>query len=222
MKYLLTLLLLTVAGSAFAQTGIFYDRTVRGEGVTVYEHEAIDGTPFRTFYFYTYGEEQCEIDYFTIEHRIQREVVAEAIAECPNSIFWPHNPLCDPVVVQVTESLDEIVTLPSVDVSCDDNGQRWFLGTDAIDKEGDSMGKFYITEGVNFPACVPSLEPFEQDVDICGVPELIGEYILRPVEGGYHMWVESTDNNHTDPLFDHIYFFTTALVEYLPVVEPKD
>ena len=235
MKYILTLLLLTVAGSAFAQTGIFYDRTIRGEGVTVYEHEAVDGTPFRTFYFYTYGDEQCELDSYTVDHRIQREVVAEAIAECPNSIFPPFHPLCDPVVVRVVELIDEIVTLPAVEIDCDDNGQRWFLGTNQIITDvlsipeneglqnGDSIGRLFITEGVNFPTCIPSLEPFEDDVDICGVPKAVGAYILRPAkEGGFYMWVESNSGDHVDPLFDHAYEFTTALVEYPPVAEPKD
>ena len=36
MKTLLILILLLFAAPAIAQTGIFYDATVRGEGVTVY------------------------------------------------------------------------------------------------------------------------------------------------------------------------------------------
>lgn len=224
MKTLLILILLLFAAPAIAQTGIFYDATVRGEGVTVYEHEGLvleEFVDFRTFYFYTYGREECEIERYTIDHRIQREVVAEAIAECPNSIFPPFKPLCDPVVVKVTEQLDEVVTLPAADVACDLDGQRWFFGSDPIDKADDSIGKLYMTHGMDYPTCVPSLLPFEEDVDICAELTVVGTYILRPAEeGGFLMWVESVDDNHTDPLFDRAFEFTTPLVEY-PEIEPK-
>jgi hypothetical protein len=214
MKILITLLLFVMAAPVFGQTGVYYDRTVRGEGITTHEHEALTGEMFRTVYLYTFGDEECEIIGRADSVTATVEVTATATAICPNSIFPPHKPLCDPVVVEVTETGTDTATFTDMHEECDLNGQRWFLGTDEINKDGDSIGKLYLTEGMNFPECVPSLEPFEEDVDICADLILIGTYILRPAEeGGFLMWVESVDDNHTDPLFDHAYEFTTPLIE---------
>jgi hypothetical protein len=214
MRILITLLLFVMAAPVFGQTGVFYDRTVRGEGVTVYEHDTLAGESFRTVYLYTHGNEQCEIIGYADSVTADVSVTATATAECPNSIFPPFKPLCDPVVVEVTESDSKTAHFTDMSEKCDINGQRWFLGTDEVDKDGDSIGDLYLTEGMNFPECVPSLEPFEEDVDVCAELTVIGTYILRPAkEGGFLMWVESTDDNHTDPLFDHAYEFTTALIE---------
>jgi hypothetical protein len=214
MKILITLLLFVMAAPVFGQTGVYYDRTVRGEGITTHEHEAVTGEMFRTVYLYTLGDEQCQIIANADSVTADVSVTATATAECPNSRFPPFSPLCDPVVVEVTESDSKTAHFTDMSEKCDINGQRWFLGSDEIDTAGDSIGKLYITEGMNFPECVPSLEPFEEDVDICAELILVGTYILRPnKEGGFLMWVESVDNNHTDPLFDHAYEFTTALIE---------
>ena len=236
MKYLFLTALLILSTPLAAQTGILYDRTLRGEGITVFEHEGFDKVPFRTFYFYTYGDDQCEIDSYNVDHHLQREVVAEAIAECPNSIFPPFKPLCDPVVVKVTEVLNEIVTLPAADIECNQDGQRWFVASDPIVQKtdgegieaGDSIGKFYATNGMDYPHCVPSNDPFEEDVDICGVPEQVGNYILRPDgDGGFLMWVQEPEqvnpllDGPKDPLFDRTYFFDTPLVVIGEVAEPK-
>ena len=218
-KLILAILLTCFTMPLLAQgTGIFYDRTVRGEGITVFEHQAITGEMFRTMYFYTYGETRCDLIDGPVQHDEQCvTVTATATAVCPNSFFPPHNPLCDPIVVEVSETACAVANAQTIEKECDINGQRWFIGSDEIDKNGDSIGKLYITEGLNFPVCIPSLNPFEEDVDICGELTLVGTYILRPAkEGGFLMWVESVDDNHTDPLFDHAYEFTTPLVEYGP------
>ena len=213
-KLILAILLTCFTMPLLAQTGIFYDRTVRGEGVTIYEYDNIEGVPFRTMYFYTYGKDQCEIsDGPILTDRECVTVTATATAECPDSRFPPFNPLCDPVVVEVTDTGCAEAEAQTFEQACDINGQRWFLGSDPINKDGDTIGKLYITEGLNFPVCVPSLDPFEEDVDICAELTLVGTYILRPAEeGGYYFWVTSVDDNHTDPLFDHTYEFTTPLI----------
>jgi hypothetical protein len=219
-KFILAAILLLVTTIAYAQSGIFYDRTVRGEGITVFEHEGFldeEVVDFRTVYFYTYGDVQCNLiaaPKVIVEECVTATATATATAICPDSVFWPHEPLCDPVVVEVTEIDAEcaIAIADSLIANCDIDGQRWFFGSDPINKDGDSIGKFYITEGLNFPECVPSLEPFEEDVDICADVDVIGTYILRPAKvGGFHMWVESNVGNHIDPLFDHAYEFTTLL-----------
>jgi hypothetical protein len=214
MKTLIALALLTcLSAPLFAQTGIFYDRTVRGEGVTVFEHDGFlddEIVSFRTVYFYTHGDVQCDL-VAAPDVIVEECVTVTAIAECPNSIFWPFNPLCDPVVVEETDCA--VAVAESLEADCDLNGQRFFFGSDPIDKDGDSIGEFYLTEGLNFPDCVPSLEPFEEDVFICAEVDAIGTYILRPAEeGGFNMWVESNMGDHDDPLFDHAYEFTTPLV----------
>ena len=207
-------------GTAQAQTGVFYDRTIVGEGITVFESLALNGDNIRTAYFYTYGAEECELLGInqTVTANVSVTATATATAVCPNSIFYPFNPLCDPVTVEVTETetasnSENYIKLSEV---CDLNGQRWFLMSDPIDKEGDSTGKIYITEGIDFPKCIPSVEPFEEDVSICTKPEHIGNYILRPMEdGGFAMWVQSLDPEFPppgDPLYNHPYYFDTVLV----------
>ena len=213
MKFLLLVCTLLFACSAYAQTGIYYDATYRGEGITVYEHENLKGDMIRTVYLYTYGKEQCE----TTVTDLVVEVEVTATAVCPNSIFPPYNPLCAPVVVTTTQD----VPTQSFAETCDLNGQRWFVGSDEILKEdGASIGTMYTTEGIDFPKCVPSDLPFEEDVDVCGEVIEVGAYILRPgKEGGFEMWIESDDK--TDPAFNNRYNFDTDLINQEPVKEPK-
>jgi hypothetical protein len=212
-KLWLFVLLTCLSAPLLAQTGVFYDRTVRGEGVTVFEHDGFldEGiVDFRTVYFYTHGDVQCDL-VAAPDVIVEECVTVTATAICPDSIFWPHDPLCDPVIV--TETDCAVATAESLEADCDINGQRWLFGSDPIDQNGDSIGNLYITEGLNFPDCIPSLEPFEEDVDICADVDVVGTYILRPAEeGGYFMWVESNVDDHVDPLFDHAYEFTTQLV----------
>lgn len=220
MKALFVLLLF--ATSVAAQTGIYHDRTVEGEGITVFEHQTRDKT-YRTVYFYTYGGESCEVVGVNLNAVATVSVTATATAECPNSIFPPFKPLCDPVVVEVTET--ETVIEPFTDMSevCNLNAQRWFVGSNEVNVDGDSIGSLYITEGLDYPVCIPSLEPFKEDVDVCGDPEAIGTYILRPDKenGGYLMWVQTLDEGESDdPLYNHLYEFTTPVV-VIPVASPR-
>ncbi len=213
MKFLLLVCTLFFVASTFAQTDIYYDSTYRGEGVTVFETTNLKDEDIRTVYLYTYGAEVCDV---VIENTtVTVEVEATATAECPNSIFPPFAPLCDPVVV--TETVTETVPTQSVQSVCNLNGQRWFVGNDLILKNGDSVGIMYTATGVKFPECIPSEDPFEEDVEICGDVTEVGEYIIRPLEGGgYEMWIASDDK--TDPAFNRRYRFDTSL---LNLIEPK-
>ncbi|GAH32599.1 unnamed protein product, partial [marine sediment metagenome] len=151
---LLTVLLLLTCSTLFAQTGAYMDRTVIGEGITTYEHVGLlleESADFRTFYFYTHGEEQCEIVGEPDSVTVDLEVTAKATAECPKSIFPPFKPLCDPVVVEVTESDSKTAHFTDMSKTCDLNGQRWFLGSDPIDSNDDAMGNLYLTDGMDFP-----------------------------------------------------------------------
>ena len=209
-RFLLFTLLTLFSLGAFAQTGVYYDRTVVGEGVTVFEHTGIGGVPWRTFWLYTYGDEECEIVTEMVDHNIS--ATAEATAICPNSVFWPHNPLCDPVVETVV--VNQIVQLPHLSKECDLDGQRWFVGSDPVLLDnGDSVGELYMTHGQDYPTCVPSLEPFEEDVDICDEVIPMGKYLMRVGETGYQLWVQAPNKLSTDPLYNHAFNFDTLLVD---------
>jgi len=207
MKLLLLVCTLLFACSAYAQTGIFYDHTYRGEGITVFEGKDLSGDTSRTVYLYTYGAEVCET--FIQNSVVEVEVTATATAVCPNSFFPPFNPLCDPVVV--IETVTEAVPTQSFDEFCTLNGQRWFVGTDKVLKEdGASIGTLYTAKGIDFPKCMLSEEPFEEDINICGDVTEVGDYILRPTkEGGYEMWIQSEDKS--DPAFNQRYNFADQL-----------
>jgi len=207
MKALLAVILTLFAVTAVAQTGVYMDRTIVGEGITVYEYTTLNKEGDRTFYFFTFGKEQCETSIEFTEQTLE----VEAVAECPNSTEPPYSPLCDPVV----ETNSITVNVPSLSESCDYNGQRWFVGSDRVDAEsGDSIGKLYLTDGIDFPECVPSLEPFEEDIIICADLEEVGQYVLRPnPEGGYLFFIKAANPYSTDPAFGHTYNFDTGLIE---------
>jgi len=217
MKALLAVLLTLFAVTAVAQTGVYMDRTIVGEGITVYQYTTLSKEENRTVYFYTFGKEQCE----TAIQFTEQTLEVEAVAVCPNSIFPPFAPLCDPVVQTNSITLN----VPSLVETCDYNGQRWFVGSDRVDAEsGDSVGKLYIADGIDFPECIPSLEPFEEDVVLCADLEEVGLYVLRPnPEGGYLFFIKAADPESTDPAFGHTYNFDTGLIEIdqEPVAEPK-
>ena len=212
MKYLFLTALLMLSAPVLAQTGIFYDSLYRGEGITVFEGADLSGDTVRTVYLYTYGAEVCAT--VTTRSVVNVEVTATATAECPNSILPPYNPLCDPVVV--TETVTQAVPTQNFDETCTLNGQRWFVGSDLVLKNGDSFGKMYTATGMDFPNCVPSDQPFEEDVLDCADVTEVGNYILRPDgKGGYEMWIESDDD---DPAFNKRYTFDINL---LLEAEPK-
>lgn len=203
MKYLFALILLLPL-IATAQTGIYYDETRDGEGITAYD----DGERL-VFYFYTYGGEDCDLIEGPVVSAQSCEVVT-ATAECPND--KQGEPLCAPVTVDqtvcVTAEADSIIK------SCDLNGQRWFFGVEEWDGE-DATGVLYLAEGVNYPEGV-----FNPDVwkgVTVGDPEVAGLYqiIWGGEEKGYHLEVIHWGDTlmPDDPIYQQPYTFNTLLFE---------
>ena len=205
MKYILTVLLVMFASPLLAQTGIFYNDEYVGEGVTVFEHENLHGDLVRTAYLFTYGAEVCTP--VITDQIIKVKLVATATAECPDDKDTK-TPLCDPVTV--TEKVTKRVPTQSISTTCHMNGQRWFVGSDVVDDNGDTVGTMFVASGIDFPKCVPSDEPFEEDVLICGEVTKVGTYVIRPSETGYALWISSDDKE--DPAFNRRYDLNTNLI----------
>jgi hypothetical protein len=55
-RFILSILLMVVAATAVAQSGVFYDVDRKGEGVTVFDWVNLHHEAMVTFYFYTYDE----------------------------------------------------------------------------------------------------------------------------------------------------------------------
>ena len=81
-----------------------------------------------------------------------------------------------------------------------DQRQRWFTGNGEVTKDGDTVGKLYITHGDFFPFGT-SCGAFEYCV---GELELAGYYVLRPNPdgAGYQLWVEPPEGDEAEPKID--------------------
>jgi hypothetical protein len=104
---------------------------------------------------------------------------------------------------------------------CDNNGQRWFYGTDEI--VGDDVGgALYATTGINYPMGEEDdLDPFVHNV---GKNVVVGKYLLRRTLGGWRMDVAPVGDvlDKDDFLFEGIFEFRKQLFEVNEAVaEPK-
>ena len=204
-RFLLALLLMPI--TAFAQTGIYYDPMVNGEGITAFD----DGERL-SFYLYTYGAERCDLVEGATVSNTECEtatVTVEATAECP--LDKKGDTLCDPVIVTVTEDVEVCVSAEatSIEKECDLNGQRWFFAADDFDGKS-ATGLFYSAQGINFPKGV--LNPEIWGGVHVGEVKVVGIYLMEWDGVGYTMTVVPFgDVDPTDPIYQQVYTFTTQL-----------
>ena len=231
LKYALAVWLVAFAANAWSQTGLYYDEYRTGEGVNTYD----DGERL-VFYFYTLGGLDCEIETgVNVEatecatataadrQEVCRDVTATATAECPDD--KKGEPLCDPVVVSVTERVCAVAEVSATDTQCataeaetdkaicSADGQRWFFGVDEFDGI-ESTGLLYAASGQNFPEGVKN--PALWDGVVVGEAEPVGLYLMQwnGRGEGYTLTVipfgASIDEG--DPIYG-VHNFPTLLIE---------
>ena len=105
------------------------------------------------------------------------------------------------------------VSPAELELDCDQNGQRWFFGSETYDPVLDQIkGELFIVDGQNYPEGI--MDPFDPFVQNVGKAEVVGEFTLRRGGNGWRLFVDQdgTERLHDgDVLYEAIWEFQDLL-----------